>query len=187
MKSVMIYGLNEYETEMIDSVCTFRNAADVEELKSECTKITVLDPENLSHEEKTELADYYREVEICNDRVILVKEDPIFSDIFMVKLIPDFFENFRKYRTILMEDLDFSDEEREILDIDEDVEDFYKGVSEALSVYNIIEQEPGITTCKLSSALKLPEKIIGRYIRIIQAAHVLIRYKDQGWTSYGFV
>ena len=45
-----------------------------------------------------------------------------------------------------------------ILDIDDADEDFYKGVTEALSVYNSIEQNPGITTCKLSAELKLPEK-----------------------------
>ena len=74
-----------------------------------------------------------------------------------------------------------------IYGLDEHDEGFYKGVTEALSVYNSIEQNPGITTCKLSAELKLPEKIIGRYIRIIQAAHVLISYKNCGWKSYGFV
>ena len=86
-----------------------------------------------------------------------------------------------------MADMKFGEMGKEILDIDDADEDFYKGVTEALSVYNSIEQNPGITTCKLSAELKLPEKMIGRYIRIIQAAHVLISYKNCGWKSFGFI
>ena len=187
MKSIMIYGLNENEEGILDTVCTYRTALDAEDLKSAYAKITIINPERLSSEEKAELADYYREVELCDDRVILLNEDPFFNGISMVKVIPDFFENFRYYKPLLMADMTFGEMGKAILDIDDADEDFYKGVTEALSVYNSIEQNPGITTCKLSAELKLPEKIIGRYIRIIQAAHVLISYKNCGWKSYGFV
>ena len=84
MKSIMIYGLDEYEEGILDTVCTYRTALDVEDLKSAYAKITIIDPERLSSEEKAELADYYREVELCDDRVILLNEDPFFNEISMV-------------------------------------------------------------------------------------------------------
>ena len=88
-----------------------------------------------------------------------------------IEIIPDFFDFPDSVPLIIMKNL--KETKRDV--------DFSRRIMYAIKIIRLIEEKPGITTKEIGIKTELSERSVKRYIRSIQAADVMIEYRNKGW------
>lgn len=135
-------------------------------------ELTIVNPQALDAEEKACLEDFFKQIDPTDEKVIMTAEDDAFRGISFVETISDFFDYPKSIPVILMKNL--KETKRDV--------DFSRRIMLAIKVLYLILQNPGITTRQITEKIEgISDRSVKRYIRSLQAAGMLIEYRNKGW------
>lgn len=172
---IILFGLNDSQIDLIrDSGlrATFFIFDYYTDVIAHYAELTILNTEKMDTDEKKCLADFYREIDPTDEHVILTSEDNSFCNISFVETIADFFDYPESVPLILMKKL--KETKRDV--------DFSRRIMMAIKVLHLISENPGITTHQLVEKVEgTSDRSVKRYIRSLQAAGIMIDYRNKGW------
>lgn len=175
MSKVILFGLTEEEINIIENSglsCEWMVYDVYQDVIAHYADFTVINPEALDEEGRICLADFFKEIDAVDEKVILTSEDHAFKGISFVETIPDLFEYPDSIPLILMKNL-----KRTRRDVD-----YSRRIMLAIKILHLIMRNPGITTRKFTEKVEgVSSRSVKRYIRSLQAAGILIDYQDKGW------
>ena len=174
MDRIILFGLSDEETDIIRE-CGLRfellHFDDYRDVLAYYAELLIINPQALDDEGRSALTEYYREIDPCDERVILANIDEAFKGISFVETIEDFFDYPESIPVILM---------RILKKTKRDV-DFSRRIMLAMKILKAIEDHPGITTKQISERVEQSDRSTKRYIRSLQAAGIMIEYQNKGW------
>ena len=136
-------------------------------------ELTIINPAAFADDENNCVAEFFKEIDTVDERVILTDEDKAFEGISFVEMIPDLFDYHESIPLILMKNL--KETKRDV--------GFSRRIMLAIKILHLISQNPGITTSELTKKVEgTSDRSVKRYIRSLQAAGILIEYENRGWT-----
>ena len=174
MPTILYYGLTDAELEKVEEIQLSFDlveagcATDVMALYAE---LAIIDPTTLPEGDVEALAEFYREIDPIDERVILSAPVPGFEGISCVDVVPEFFDEGYDRTIAVM---------RRLKETKRDI-DISRRITNSILILKLIGENPGITTAELARRTELSERTVRRYIRSLQAAMVLIDYEDRGW------
>lgn len=174
MDRIILFGLSEEETDIIRG-CGLKiellPVEDYRDVLAYYAALFIINPLMLDEEGRNALTEFYREIDPCDEKVILTNSDISFKGISFVEVIEDFFDFPESIPIILMRNLKKT--KRDV--------DFSRRIMLAIKIQKTIEDYPGITTKQIAELTEQSERSIKRYIRSLQAAGIMIEYRNKGW------
>lgn len=174
MQKVILYGLSAEEESIIrDSglQCEWLVYDVYQDVLAHYAELSIINPDALDEEGLSALSGFFHEIDPIDEKVIMTKNAPEFCDVSFVEIIPDFFEFPDSIPLMIMKNL--KETKRDV--------DFSRRIMYAIKIMRLIEENSGITTKEISNRTELSERSVKRYIRSIQAADVMIEYRNKGW------
>lgn len=171
---ILLYGLKADEMEQVMKVlsgCEFKYATDWQDIIAIPADLIIANLKDASDECKKTVAQYYKEIEPAEVRLILVEYISELEKIKSVEYIKEFLENEKIIRVTALKCLHES--KRDV--------DFSERISRILMVMRDICKYPGISTKELSDRFEVSERSIKRYIDTLRMSGAEIEYKNRGW------
>ena len=175
MEKIILFGLSENEMDMIRN-CGLRYdyfPFEVwQDVVAHYAELSIINPRTLEDSEKKALAEFYHDIDPCDEKVILTNEDPNFRGISFIEVIPDLFDFPESIHIVLMKAL--KETKRDV--------DFSVRIMLAIKIMKLIENNPGITTKQISERIECSDRSTKRYINSLRSAGLMIEYQNRGWS-----
>lgn len=174
METIIVYGLNEKERGIIEGCglkCEVIGTNIYQDVIAQYANLTIINPFALEETEKASLLEFYQEIDPVDEKVILTSLDEGFSNLSFVEMIPDLFDDPERVSVVLMKYM--KETKRDI--------DFSRRIMLAIKILHLISQNPGISSKELADNTEISVRSVRRYIRSIQAAGILLEFRNKGW------
>lgn len=174
MTKLLALGLDEAQLEMVREVELAFELLDTDcytDAIAQYADLTIINPESLTDEELEVLGNFYREIDPAGEQVIVTGSAPALEGISFVSFVPEFFDEGFNRTIAVMKRVKETQKQ----------ENFSRRLANCFRVLKLIEGNPGISTAEISRRSEIPEASVRRYIRSLQAALILIEYRNRGW------
>jgi hypothetical protein len=171
---ILLYGLSAEEMQKVMKVASenlYIYTETWQDIIAVYANLSIVNPNKLSEEAKLAIAQFYKEIEPAESRLVLTCECKEFNGIKNVEICKNMFQEEAIVKTTILRCL--HENERDI--------DFSRRLMLALKIMKCICNHPGKSTKELAQALEISDRSVKRYIEALRTAGADIVYENKGW------